>query len=454
MPGYNQHPSSFRDPSGFVFLHEGKYYRQVNKCYVENYDRLMNSGLYTTLIEKKYLLSHTELKENISENENCYITLLPEQLSFISYPYEWCFEQLKDAALLTLKIMRTSMAHEMILKDATPLNVQFHNGKPVFIDTLSFEKYDASLPWIAYRQFCETFLFPLWLSHYHKMNFQQVLIVYPEGIPVEIAAKLLPAKSKLNSGIWLHVLLQNKIKNQGANNKNTFSFSRKKLLDLITHLESIIQKLDNSSKTTWSNYYNEGIEHQEYLIEKKKIVSQLLSQIQGNKVIDLGANDGMFSFLAAEKDLTVIAIDSDEQCINNLYKKTREASINNIFPLCIDLTNPSAATGFANNERTSINERIKGNTVMALALIHHLVIGKNIPLQMLCSYFNELAPQLIIEFIPKEDEKTKLLLLNKKDIYSSYTKENFEKIFQQFFTIISMNQVGSTGRFIYLMKRK
>ena len=454
MPGYNHHPSSFRDPSGFVFFHEEKYYRQVNKSYAENYDRLMSSGLYTTLTERKCLLPHTELKENISGAEDCYVTLLPEQLSFISYPYEWCFEQLKDAALLTLKIVRTAVAHEMILKDATPLNVQFHNGKPDFIDTLSFEKYDASLPWIAYRQFCETFLFPLWLSHYHKMNFQQVLNVYPEGIPVEIAAKLLPAKSRLNSGIWLHLLLQNKIKKQRAGNKTTYSFSKKKLLDLVAHLESIIQKLDNSSNTTWSNYYSECIEHPGYLDEKKKIVSQLLAQVQGTKLIDLGANDGEFSFLAAEKGFTVIATDSDEQCINNLYKKVRGAGINNLIPLCIDITNPSAATGFANKERTSINERSKGDVVMALALVHHLAIGKNIPLPMLSAYFNELAPQLIVEFVSKEDEKTQLLLQHKKDIFPTYTKESFENFFQQSFTIVSMNRVGSTDRFIYLMNKK
>jgi 2-polyprenyl-3-methyl-5-hydroxy-6-metoxy-1,4-benzoquinol methylase len=454
MTGYNRHPASFRDPSGFVFHADGKYFRQINKSYAGNYDLLMRSGLYDNLTSRQYLLAHTEIKENISGAEDCYVTLLPEQLSFISYPYEWCFEQLKDAALLTLKILKIAVEKKMILKDATPFNIQFSKGHPVFIDTLSFEKYDASLPWIAYRQFCELFLFPLWLSHYHKVNFQQILSVYPDGISAEIAAKLLPAKSRLSSSVWLHLLLQNTIKKQTTSNKIAYSFSEKKLLDLITHLENIIRKLDNSSKTTWSNYYDEGIDEPAYLDEKKKIISQLLSQVHGKKIIDLGANDGEFSFLSAEKGFTVIATDNDEQCISNFYKKIRKKGITNILPLCIDIANPSAATGFANKERTSINDRLKGDAVMALALIHHLAIGKNIPLQMLAAWLSELAPQLIIEFISKDDKKTQLLLQNKKDIFSIYTKENFENIFQQYFSIVSLNKVGNTSRFIYLMKKK
>ncbi len=453
MTGYYQHPASFRDPSGFVFHFNGKYYRQVNKSYAEPYDRLMRSGLYDMLTGQQYLLPHTEIKENIAGVEDWHMTLLPEQLSFISYPYEWCFEQLKDAALLTLKIVKIAVDNGMILKDATPFNVQFPNGKPIFIDTLSFQNYDESVPWIAYRQFCELFLFPLWLSHYHKMNFQQMLNVYPDGIPAQVAAKLLPAKSRLNSGVWLHLFLQTMIKKQKTDTINTFAFSKKKLFNLLTHLENIIKKLDNTGKTTWSNYYTEGIDEPAYLDEKKKIIHRLLTEIDGKKIIDLGANNGEFSLLAVEKRFTVIAADSDEQAINDLYKKTKKDGISNVLPLFVDITNPSGATGFANKERMSITERLKGDALMALALIHHLSIGKNIPMQMLAKNFSELAPQLIVEFIPKEDKKTQLLLEHKKDIFPTYTKEHFEHCFQQYFMIISQYQVGNTSRFIYLMKK-
>ena len=454
MPGYTRHPASFRDPSGFMFTANGKIYRQVNKIYAEHYNHFINSGLYQSLQDKQLILPHIELKENILNSENWYLTLLPEKISFISYPYEWCFEQLKDAALLTLQLVKLSVEKGMILKDATAFNIQFQKGSPVFIDTLSFEKYDATHPWVAYRQFCENFLFPLWLGHYHKINFQNILSIYPEGIPVEIAAKLFPAKSRLNLGVWLHVRLQNKLSKRVNRDKTVTSFSKKKLLNLITHLEGIIRGLDNTNKTTWSNYYDESISSPEYLKEKEKIVRDLLSDIHGKKVLDLGANEGIFSRIAAEKGFDVVATDNDEQCINNLYKQTKKQNLTNSLPLCIDITNPAPAIGFANRERASWNDRMRPDLVMALALIHHLVIGKNIPLPMLAEYLNQFAPQLLIEFVPQEDEKTQLLLQNKKNIYPEYTKDQFENIFQTYFTIIKKQPVAGTGRWIYLMKRK
>ena len=174
MSNYLQHPSSFRDPSGFVFRANGQVYRQVNRAYAGTYDKFMQSGLYEKLVASKKLLPHTEV-ENITGSGECYKTLLPEQLYQVSYPYEWCFDQLKDAALLVLDIVKESVAHGFILKDATPFNVQFHNGKPVWIDTLSFEVHDQHKPWVAYRQFCECFLFPLYLGRYLKTDIHKTL---------------------------------------------------------------------------------------------------------------------------------------------------------------------------------------------------------------------------------------------------------------------------------------
>ena len=454
MREYTRHPASFKDPSGFIFRADNKIYRHVNKFYTDDYEHLVSSGLIEILINKKYLLPHGEVKENITGDKEWHITLLPEPLSFISYPYEWCFEQLKDAALLTLSIIKISVEKGMILKDATPLNIQFHNSKPVLIDTLSFQKYDEKIPWIAYRQFCETFLFPLWLSHYHKLNFQRLLGIYPDGIPASHVAGLLPVKSWMNAAVLLHVHLQNKISKRKNLSRSIHSFSKKKLLNLVDHLENIIQGLGNETKTSWSNYYNEDISDPVYLQEKEKIVGEMLSQVSGQAVLDIGANDGRFSFLANEKGFDVIAIDNDEQCISHLYKKIKNTGATGILPLCIDITNPSPAAGFNNEERTAFKQRIKPDVIMALALIHHLVIGKNIPLPMLAEFFDKCTQQLIIEFIPKEDEKTRLLLLNKKDIYPVYSKEGFELCFERFFTIVASKQVPSSERVIYLMNKK
>ncbi|HEY4148124.1 MAG TPA: hypothetical protein VGM41_04315, partial [Chitinophagaceae bacterium] len=185
-----QHPASYRDPSGFIYEYEGKFYRQVNQRYASHYELFKSSGLYDLLVKEKKILAHTELAENHTHTAEWYKTLLPEQLPFISWPYEWCFGQWKDAALLTLQIMTQSMAHGMILKDATPFNVQFIDCRPVFIDTLSFEKYDPSQPWIAYRQFTEGFLAPLLLAKYRSEELSALFRLYPNGIPLSLVSKL------------------------------------------------------------------------------------------------------------------------------------------------------------------------------------------------------------------------------------------------------------------------
>jgi len=453
MTGIHIHPASFRDPSGFVFEHNGKLYRQVNKVYKENYDLLMQSGLYTHLTNKKILLPHQEVSNHLPEGDDFYKLLLPDQLDFISYPYEWSFGQLKDAALLTLEIMNDSIEKAMILKDATPFNIQFYKGKPIFIDTLSFEKYDETRPWVAYRQFCECFLFPLLLGKYNNAGLLQLLGIYTEGIPVNLTAQLLPFKSRFNTGVWLHVFLQNRISKKKDSGKSVSSFSKIKMRNLVRHLESVIQQLEPKTESHWSAYYRQTILSKQYLYEKEKIVEEILASVQGKKLLDLGTNDGYFSLLAARKNFDVIAIDSDEQCADTLYQKTKAEKIPNLLPLRIDITNPSPSTGFNNAERPAFLERIKPDVIMALALVHHLVIGKNIPLHAIAALLYKLTPRLIIEFIPREDEKTKQLMLLKKDIYTGYTKNAFESSFKKYFLIEKEVPVPGTERVIYLMKR-
>jgi len=200
MPTYQQHPSSFRDPSGFVFQSAGKLYRQINTSYQSDYELLMGSGLYQQLVDQRMLIPHEEIADSLVGQPGKFKTILPEFIPFISYPYEWCFEELQDAALVTLNIMKASIDHGMILKDATPYNIQFISGTPVHIDTLSFEKYNESKPWIAYRQFCETFLYPLVVSKYSLMEAHRLFHAYPEGMPAKSAAAMLPTKARFNLG--------------------------------------------------------------------------------------------------------------------------------------------------------------------------------------------------------------------------------------------------------------
>jgi hypothetical protein len=457
MPAAQPHPASYRDPSGFIFEKDGIFYRQVNKVFKDHFEFFISSGCYKYLAEKKLLINHDEVKENLFGDDNWLTTLKPEQLSYTSYPYEWSFDMLKDAALLTLQLMKESIAFGIILKDATPYNVQWHNGRMTFIDTLSFEKYDETKPWIAYRQFCECFLGPLLLTHYSKQPLHNLLVSWPDGIPLSVTRSLLPFRSRFSFFTYLHIHLHEKLTRPGKQTKqNASAFSKTKMLNLVNSLESLIKSLKApSSKTNWSDYYEEAGQRGDYVEQKKIIIENWLNEIPGIKTaVDLGANDGYFSELVSSKNIFTVSAEADAVCVNNLYIQCRENKNSSIHPVIIDLTNPSPAIGVNNKERSSFISRTRTDLALALALIHHLCIGKNMSFAQCAELFGNVSKQLIIEFVPKQDAKTQLLLQNKKDIYTYYSVEEFEKVFSNAFAIEKKELITGTQRVLYLMKKK
>lgn len=451
-----KHPASYRDPSGFIYMHDGKLYRQVNKVYSSHFDFLMSSGLYQKLVDEELLLPHSILQENFNNHPDWYTTLQPAYIPFISYPYEWCFDMLKNAALLTLQLLKKSLRFGMILKDASAYNIQWHKDKLVFIDSLSFEKYEEGKPWIAYRQFCEQFLAPLLITHYNSVPLQPLFLAYPDGMPVNICAQLLPGRSKLSLYTYLHIHLHSRVskKQKTENNKELF-FSKTKLLNLLNSLESLVKALhQKEEKSTWSGYYKEVEGRNDYLQQKKEIIINWLENSTAKTAVDLGANEGEFSSLLSNKNIQTIATDFDPFCINHLYKAVINKKVPPLLPLVIDLANPSPANGVNNTERTSFINRTSVDLALALALIHHLSIGKNIPFKMVAEFFHSICFTLIIEFVPKQDEKIKLMLQQKKDIYNWYTEENFINEFSSYFNIIKKQAIAGTERVLYLMEKK
>jgi len=449
----SNHPSSYRDPSGFIFEKEGVIYRQVNTVFKDHYTHFINSGLYQHFADNKMLVPHEEIKENLTGSSNFYITIKPEKIPFISYAYEWPFDMLKDAALLTLQLAKDALNYSMILKDATPYNIQWKNGQPIFIDTISFEKYEAT-PWIAYRQFCENFLGPLLIMHYSKQHLPQLYTAWPNGIPLSVIQSLLPKKSKWSLHTYLHIHLHNRIanKNKGGEQKGK-PFDKQKLLNLFTSLELLIKKLHVPQQvSTWSDYYQEAAQRNHYLDSKKKIITEWLQELTPVQAIaDLGANEGEFSALASSYCKEIIAADFDPYCINKLYLKKKSEPV---YPLVIDLSNPSPALGVNNEERSSFLQRLQVDIIFAFALIHHLAIGKNIPFNKIAALFAQCCQYLIIEFVPKEDEKVQLMLKQKEDIYSAYTEKEFISSFEEKFTILKKENVQDSPRVLFLMKKK
>lgn len=453
MTSFNRHPSSYRDPSGFLFYHHYTLYRQINTVYKEHFNQLIESGLYNQLAEKKILIPHQTVNQNLTGTKDWYQTLLPDFIPFISYPYEWCFDMWKDAALITIEAAKEAMNFGMILKDASAYNVQLHKGRMIFIDTLSFEKYDEQKPWMAYRQFCGHFFAPLALMHYLQEPLQNLFLGYPDGIPIILAKKMLPFKSKLHLHTNLNIHLHSSASKHSDQSKKENTFSKQKMKNLLRSLEEGIQSFSFAKPSgVWSNYYDEANLRGEYLAIKKQIVDDWLMQLQPKIVFDAGANEGTFSELAAQKCDDVISADLDHDSINSLYKKIRKKNITNLHPLLLDLSNPSPAIGVNNEERASFLQRTKVDTTLALALVHHLAIGKNIPFESMAKMFSCLGRYLIIEFVPKADEKIQSLLQQKKDIYHWYNEENFIAFFSSFFKITATKEIGYSKRTLFLME--
>jgi len=450
-------PASFRDPSGKMIKKDGELLRLVYKRYSEHYKYFMASGLYAELTNRQWLIPHEEVASD-SKDQNLFKTLKPEVVPIISYPYEWCFDQMRDAALLTLDIQILAIEHGMILKDATAYNVQFHKGKPIFIDTLSFERIEPDKPWAAYGQFCRHFLAPLALMSMVDVTLNRLLRAYLDGIPLTIASKLLPSKSRLRMPILLHVHMHAKMEKPTSKAKKKSKprkFTNASLRGLMDNLRKGIKGLSlPTDYTTWSDYYDNTILNPEYLEAKKLVVAEFLQSITCGKVLDLGANEGYFSYLAKEHADLVLSTDIDPMAVNKMYSMIKMDGTDNILPLIIDLSNPSPGIGWLGSEREGFLDRLSPDTVMSLALIHHLVIGNNIPLSSVAAFHAQLGEQLIIEFVPKSDPKVEFMLSSREDIFDGYTVEQFEQEMAVFFNTVRTVQIPGTDRSLYLMKRK
>jgi len=448
---------SFRDPSGFLFHRDGVLYRQVNASYQQEFDHLLQSGLYQSLVDAGMLVPHVEVELEAAAPEK-YKIIRPETVRVISYPYEWCFSQLKEAALTTLKIQKMAMKSGMILKDASAYNIQFHNGKPVLIDTLSFELYKENQPWTGYRQFCQHFLAPLSLMAFTDMRLGQLLRTYIDGIPLDLASSLLPFRTKLSfsllSNIHLHAKSQHHFGDRKINTKS-YRMTKFAMEGLIDNLQAAIRKLQwHPPRTEWGNYYEDTNYSDRAFQQKKQFVNEILDRVQPRSVADLGANTGVFSRLASSKNIFTLSIDGDPAAVEQNYLESKKSNEKNLLPLWIDLTNPSAASGWDNEERSSWSERCKADCVFALALIHHLAISNNVPFWKLAKFFSKLSKFLIIEFVPKSDSQVQRLLASRQDIFHSYSQEAFEVEFQKYFRILHHTPVSESERVLYCMEAK
>lgn len=456
-------PASFRDPSGFIFERNGIIYRQVNQIYQDNYDLLMNSGLYDRLIEEGLLVRHREVKDIEWATSGANKVICPERIRYISYPYEWCFNQIKDAALLTLDIELIALAHDMTLKDASVYNIQFDRGHPVMIDTLSFEKYVEGHPWVAYRQFCQHFLATLALMSKTDIRLNKLFLAYIDGIPLDLASSLLPRSSWLHAGLLIHLHIHAKIQKKYSATESTDSYHKREirpvrkaaLVEILKGLRKTVTQLEcRFEGTEWGDYYTATNYSDVAAQAKQALVHQFLEKAQPAGVWDLGGNTGIYSRIATGMGIPTVCFDIDPAAVDFNYQQVRQKNETLLLPLLLDLTNPSPGLGWEGRERDPFIKRGPVDCVMALALIHHLAISNNLPFDKIASFFSKLCQYLIIEFVPKEDSQVQRLLRSREDIFAQYDQACFEFVFSKYFKIICREPIQNSHRTLYLMQKQ
>jgi SAM-dependent methyltransferase len=456
--------ASFRDPAGFLFRDGGVLRRQVNAAGAPDYDLLMGSGLYDTLTAGGMMVRHREVAPSVYPpgTPDAHRVLEPEPVPFVSYPWEWCFGELRDAALLTLRIQDAALDHGMTLKDASAFNVQFTGGAPVLIDTLSFERYQPGEPWIAYRQFCQHFLAPLLLAGTVDARLAGLWRAHLDGIPLDLAARLLPRSTWLRPGAALHVHLHARSLARHADTAldarpTAPRMSPTALRGLVDSLRSTVRGLDwRPSGTEWADYVETRRYAPESVDSKARLVRGFLASLSPAPatVWDLGANTGEFSRMAAEATgARVVAFDVDPAAVERNYRQARAEGSTSLLPLVLDLANPTPGLGWAGKERDSWLARGPADVVMALALVHHLAIGNNVPLESVAALLAAAGRTLLVEWVPKEDEQVQRLLRSRRDVFPGYTREGFEAAFATRFRTLRADDIQGSGRRMYLMER-
>ncbi len=453
-------PGSFRDPAGFLFYRDGVLYRQVDRSHAAAYEEAKSSGLYDSLVGSGRLIPHDEVDVPGAEPERAHRVLRPEKVAFISYPYEWCFGQLRDAALLTLDVQHAALDHGMSLRDASAYNVQFHRGRPVLIDTLSFEPLAGGRPWVAYRQFCQHFLAPLALMSLVDVRLAALLRSHLDGIPLDLAARLLPGRTKLRGGLLLHLhqhaRSQQRHAETGASRASTGgSFGLQAFRGLVDSLRKTVARLDVQPEgSTWVDYYRGDSYTDEALAQKERVVAELVDRRRPGTVWDLGANTGRFARLAAERGASALAVEGDPVAVEAGWRHEADAPTGRLLHLVTDLANPAPALGWGHAERESLTARGPADLVLALALVHHLAIAGNVPLERIAAWFAELGRDLLVEFVPKRDPKVQVLLASREDVFERYSPAGFEAAFGSFLTLVERFEIGGSQRTLYHYRRE
>jgi hypothetical protein len=459
-------PGSFRDRTGRIFYAGDEVYRALTPRALADWEAVQGKKFLRQALSEGKIVA-TERAETgpgfpLPPGGPWAAVLRHERIPFVSYPYEWCFGMLRDAALLHLELLEAALAEDVTLKDASSYNVQWIGPRPVFIDVLSLAPLRPGEPWIGYRQFCELFLYPLLLEAYKGVPFQPWLRGRIDGIAPRDVRGLFSLRDLLRPGVLSHVVLHARSEALDGGTTNVRSelaaagFHKELILANVRRLARLVRGLAPARReTVWSRYGAEHGYEREDREEKERFVREAATTRRFRLVWDLGANTGDFSRIAAAHAETVIALEGDRLAVETLYEAVRKEGVKNVLPLVANLADPSPDQGWRGVERRSLPERGRPELVLCLALIHHMVLGANVRLGDFVDWLARLGSFLVIEFVTREDPMVQRLLRHKDaEIYDDYDLAPFEAALQSSFEVLARREIAGGRRILYFARSR
>jgi SAM-dependent methyltransferase len=461
LAGASFDPGSFRDRNGRVFEHDGRIYRALGEDALAAWETLDSSSFFHRFVDAGRIVATGRVdraaEPPLADRDRWAAVLRHERVPFVTYPYEWPFRMLRDAALLELDLMDAALAEDMILKDASPFNVQWIGTEPVFIDVASFERLAPGAVWVGYRQFCELFLYPLLLQAHRGVPFQPWLRGSLDGIPAADASRLFSLRDWLRPGVLAHVVLQARAQARFAGRPGDVrgalaraGFPKALIVANVRRLRRVVAGLAwRPAPTAWSDYAASSPYGAEDRAAKTRFVAEVAGARRRRLVWDLGANTGEFARRAAPDAACVVALDGDAVAVERMYAALKADGQRTIVPLVMDLTNPSPGVGWRGRERATLAERGRPDLVFCLALLHHLVLAGNVPLPAVVEWLADLGGELVVEFVGRDDPMVQGLLRNKTERYDDYDAGVLERRLAERGTIVRRVVLPGGTRTLY-----
>jgi len=459
---------SFRDATNRIFYLDGEVFRSLSAEGIANWDQLRQTAFFKKFLESGAVIgTETETRPSITSlvSGRWAGVLRHDRVPFVSYPYEWTFGMLKDAALLHLDILAQALENGWTLKDGSAYNIQWRGHRPVFIDVSSFEPYRPGDSWLGYRQFCMMFIIPLLLKAHRDIQLASLCRSNLEGIDPEEALKFISMRDVFRRGVfthlYLHARLQARAKRAEAgmpapaasSKKWSMRQTREMTLRMVQSIRGMVERLERQGgDSAWSAYEKTHSYDDVSLTEKKAFVERHVRNRRWSLAYDLGSNTGTFSLLCSDHVDRVIAVDEDELAVDTLYRRLKGEKSGGITPLVMQLGNTSPNQGWRGRERKSFDSRGKPDLILCLALIHHMAISANIPMEDFLQWIRSFDAAVVLEFVGPEDEMTLRLLKNKKDGHPDYTQARFESLAGTMFDIVDSAPLKDGRRRIYFLQ--